>query len=145
MQRGGVLKYLLDTCVISELTKKAPRNSVVDFVASVDEAFLYLSVLTLGEIRKGIAKLADSDRRAALLSWLKKDVCQRFEGRIIPISVEIAETWGEIQGAAERNGVQLPAIDGLIAATAIAHDLTVVTRNAADMQNSGVTICNPWL
>lgn len=138
------MNYLLDTCVISELVKARPTTSVVKWVESITESSMFISVLTLGEIYKGITKLRASKKRRALQEWVSKDLHQRFDTRIIPVSMEIARIWGEIQGNAEKKGERMPVIDSLIAATALAYDLTVVTRNAADMENSEVQIHNPW-
>ena len=138
------MNYLLDTCVISELIKARPTKSVVKWVESIDEPSMFISVLTLGEIHKGITKLRASKKKKALQEWVSSDLYQRFDNRIIPVSIEIARIWGEVQGKAEKKGEKMPAIDNLIAATAIAYDFTVVTRNAADMENSGVQIHNPW-
>ena len=138
------MNYLLDTCVISELIKARPTKSVVKWVVSIDESSMFISVLTLGEIHKGITKLRASKKKRALQGWVSNDLYQRFDNRIIPVSMEIARIWGEVQGKAEKKGEKMPAIDSLIAATAIAYDLRVVTRNAADMENSGVQIHNPW-
>lgn len=138
------MNYLLDTCVISELIKARPTKSVVKWVESIDERSMFISVLTLGEIHKGITKLRASKKKRTLQEWVSNDLNQRFDNRIIPVSIEIARIWGEVQGKAEKKGEKMPAIDSLIGATAIAYDFTVVTRNAADMENSGVQIHNPW-
>ena len=138
------MNYLLDTCVISELIKARPTKSVVKWVESIDEPSMFISVLTLGEIHKGITKLPASKKKKTLQEWVSNDLYQRFDNRIIAVSIEIARIWGEVQGKAEKKGERMPAIDSLIAATAIACDFTVVTRNAADMENSGVQIHNPW-
>lgn len=138
------MNYLLDTCVISELIKARPTKSVVKWVESIDEPSMFISVLTLGEIHKGITKLRASKKKKALQEWVSNDLYQRFDNRIIPVSIEIARIWGEVQGKAEKKGERMSAIDSLIAATTIAYDFTVVTRNAADMENSGVQIHNPW-
>ena len=103
-----------------------------------------LSSLTFGELYKGIAKLPDSTRRERLSQWIENDLKERFAGKIFDIDLAVAKTWGEIQGASETAGNPMPAIDSLIAATALAHNLTVVTRNVADMQQSGVPLLNPW-
>ena len=138
------MNYLLDTCVISELIKARPTRGVVEWVRSINETSMFISVLTLGEIHKGINKLRASKKRNTLQEWVSKDLCQRFDGRIIPISMEIARIWGEIQGNAEKKGEKMPVIDSLIAASAIAHDCTVVTRNVADIEKTAVPIHNPW-
>ncbi len=138
------MNYLLDTCVISELIKARPAKNIVKWVESIDERAMFISVLTLGEIHKGIQKLRASRKKRTLQEWVSSDLYERFDNRIIPVSIKIARIWGEIQGKAEKKGERMPAIDSLIAATAIAYDFTVVTRNAADMENSGVKINNPW-
>jgi predicted nucleic acid-binding protein len=138
------MKYLLDTCVISELAKLKPSKKVISWVKKNDEDNFYLSSLTFGELYKGIAKLPDSKRRKKLSQWIEHDLKERFTGKIFNIDLKVAKTWGEIQGASEAAGSPMPAIDSLIAATGLAHDLTVVTRNITDMQQSGVTLLNPW-
>ena len=138
------MKYLLDTCVISELVKAKPSKKVVSWVTKNEEANFYLSSLTFGELYKGISKLPDSKRREKLSLWIEQDLKDRFAGKTLNIDLLVAKTWGEIQGASEAAGAPMPAIDGLIAATALTHDLTVVTRNIADMQQSGASLLNPW-
>ena len=138
------MKYLLDTCAISELVKKKPSKKVLQWIQGCDEDAIYLSVLTIGEIQKGIAKLADSKRKAKIQQWLDHDLHNRFAGRIIPITEEVATTWGLIMAETEAKGTPLPSIDSLIAATAIAHNLTVITRNTEDMAGTGVRVLNPW-
>jgi toxin FitB len=135
------VSWLLDTCVISEPTKKTPNPRVLQWLASRSEDTCFLSVLTLGELRKGTSKLPQGPRRHALELWLENELRRRFEGRILPIDESVAFTWGEIQA---RIGRPIPAIDSLIAATAIAHDLTVVTRNTADLAATGAKLFNPW-
>ena len=138
------MKYLLDTCVISELAKLKPSKKVISWIKKHDEDNFYLSSLTFGELYKGISKLPDSKRRKKLSQWIEHDLKERFTGKIFDIDLLVAKTWGEMQGASESLGTPMPAIDGLIAATGLAHDLTVVTRNITDMQQSGVTLLNPW-
>jgi toxin FitB len=138
------MNVLLDTCLPSELLKRHPQKSVVDWISQQPENSLFISVLTLGELQKGIVKLMDDERRKKLQNWLDEDFCQRFETRILGITPEIARAWGILQGQLERQGKKMPIIDGLIAATAQVHDLMLVTRNVADMQRSGVPIINPW-
>jgi len=138
------MNYLFDTCVPSELLKRKPQQTVIDWIKQCHESSLFISVLTLGELQKGIAKLIDSDRRKKLQNWLDEDLSQRFAGRILDITPEIARAWGILQGQLERQGQKMPVIDGLIATTAIVHNLVLVTRNVADVQRSGVQIFNPW-
>jgi len=138
------MKYLLDTCVISELAKLKPNKKVISWIKKNDEDNFYLSSLTFGELYKGISKLPDSKRRKRLSQWIEHDLKERFTGKIFDIDLLVAKTWGEIQGASETVGCPMPAIDSLIAATGLAYDLTVVTRNIADMQQSRVTLLNPW-
>lgn len=138
------MSYLLDTCVLSELVKKNPRRQVVNWVDAQDEANLFLSTLTIGELEKGIAKLPGSARRARLITWVRRDLAARFAGRLYAIDARIASRWGEISGEAERRGAPLPVIDSLIAATALTHDLQVATRNVDDFERCGVGCVNPW-
>jgi len=137
--------YLLDTNCISELVRREPEPRVVEWVEAADETMLYLSVLTLGEIRKGLAALVEGKRKTRLEGWLEVDLQTRFAGRILPIDSGVANRWGSIAAQAERGGKVLPVIDGLLAATALHHDLTVVSRNASDFQHSLVRVLNPWL
>ncbi|MBN8215764.1 MAG: type II toxin-antitoxin system VapC family toxin [Spirochaetes bacterium] len=138
------MNYLLDTCVISELAKPVPEARVVEWIRSCDEDRLFLSVLTLGEIQKGISRLADGKRKNAIQRWLDGELRVRFEGRILPIDEEVALGWGLMQGEAEAKGRRVPALDGLIAATALVHQCTVATRNTADVEPTGARVFNPW-
>ncbi len=138
------MKFLLDTCVVSELIRKKPSSAVVDWVDAQDEEHCFLSVLTLGELRKGIELLSSGRRKWGLQNWLDNDLLERFDGRILDVNVDAAERWGADGAAAQQNGRQIPAVDGLIAATAATHGLVVVTRNVKDMESSGVPILNPW-
>jgi toxin FitB len=135
---------LLDTNVISELVKPRPETSVTAWVEDTDESLLYLSVLTLGEIRRGIAALPQSRRRATLEAWLDKDLRARFEDRILVIDPEVADRWGLLTAAARNSGIVLPVIDGLLAATALEHNLTLVTRDTGQIPSMGVAVFNPW-
>ena len=103
-----------------------------------------MSVLTHGEIQKGISRLSDRKRKATLQKWLDTDVRLRFQERILPVTEDVAKTWGALQGEAERKGVAINSIDGLIGATAFAHNLTVVTRNEMDLMRTGAKVINPW-
>jgi predicted nucleic acid-binding protein len=136
--------FLLDTNVISELVKPKPEPRVTQWVENTDETLLHLSVLTLGEIRKGIASLPQSARRAVLETWLSHDLVLRFSGRILPIDEQVADRWGRIAGSAAAKKSPLPVIDGLFAATAQHHNLILVTRNTRDIVATGVTPFDPW-
>ena len=136
--------FLLDTNVISELVKPHPEANVSAWIESTDESLLYLSVLTLGGIRRGIAVLPQSRRRATLEAWLEKDLRMRFEDRILAVDQEVADRWGLLTAAARRNGIVLPVIDGLLAATALEHNLTLVTRDTGQIPSMGVSVFNPW-
>ena len=138
------MNYLLDTCVISELIKPKPSPTVIKWLHSCQEESLFLSSLTICEIQKGISKLPDSRKRKKLQIWLDSELTQRFDKRIIGIDFKVAQKWGEIQASSEIAGVKMPVIDSLIASIGLLYDMTVVTRNTGDMQNSGVRLFNPW-
>jgi predicted nucleic acid-binding protein len=136
--------FLLDTNCISELIRSNPEPRVMDWMRSADESLLYLSVLTLGEIRKGAAILPQSKRRTHLESWLEFDLQVRFSGRILAIDNPVADRWGWLTAESERKGRPLAAIDGLLAATALQHGLTIVSRNVNDFASTNAPILNPW-
>jgi len=136
--------FLLDTNCISELIRPRPEPRVVDWMEAADEGLLHLSVLTLGEIRKGIASLQQGKRRTSLETWLEIDLRARFSGRIVPIDSAVADRWGSVMAAARRQGRIVPVIDGLLAATALHHQLTIVSRNASDFAAVHVPVLNPW-
>lgn len=138
------MRYLLDTCVISEMIRKDPSMNVLEWVGRRNEDDLYISVLTFGELHKGIERLPDAARKRRLHAWVEKELVSRFLGRILEIDLEVAIKWGAIQGRAQRAGKTMPAIDALIAATGIVHNLIVVTRKIADMEESGASLFNPW-
>jgi predicted nucleic acid-binding protein len=135
---------LLDTNVISELVRPAPEPKVTAWMASTKEELLYLSVLTLGEIRKGAEKMKDTSRRTAIEAWLSGHLAVRFAGRILAIDAQVADRWGRLAAGAPP-GAPLRVIDGLLAATAIHHNLTLVTRNVRDVTASGAALFNPWI
>ena len=138
------MKYLLDTCLISELVKKAPNAAVVSWLDKQDEQTLFLSVLVLGELQKGISKLPAGARKDELQAWADHDLVERFSGRIIAIDLESALLWGKLKGESAQKGESLPVMDSLIAATAAAHGLIVVTRNVKDIEKCRTRVCNPW-
>lgn len=136
--------FLLDTNVLSELIRPKPERKVVEWIASADEDFLFISVLTLGEIRKGIAMLPGGSRRARLEAWFESDLRARFSGRILAIDEDVADRWGQIAAAAAAAGQPLPVIDALLAASALHHNLTLVTRDDSAVAGTGVLTLNPW-
>lgn len=135
------MSYLIDTNVLSELRRKEPDPQVVRWISQRPATTLHLSVLTLGELRKGIAALVDGDRKSRLLDWLEVELTGFFAGRILPIDATTADHWGRLMAQAGR---PLPAIDSLLAATALTHGLTLVTRNVKDFQHPSLTVINPW-
>jgi toxin FitB len=139
-----VSAFLLDTNVISELIKPEPEPKVATWIDGTDEELLFLSVLTLGEIRKGIVLLPRSARRTSLEAWLSKELPLRFSNRILSVDQEVADRWGHLSGLTSARGVHVGVIDGLLAATAMQHNLTLVTRDTRDVTATGVTLFNPW-
>src|SRR6056297_927622 len=138
------MSFLIDTCCISELVKKKPNPNVLKWFTDQDEFSMYISVITFGELRKGIEKLPDSKKKKELNQWVKEDLNSRFKNRILSINMEEVNRWGKILATAENKGKPLPAIDSLIAATAQVHNLSVVTRNTQVIEGSGVDVINPW-
>ena len=138
------MNCLLDTCVISELVRIRPEPRVLAWIESIPEDRLHLSVLTLGELQKGIIKLDAGPRKRQLEKWLAEDVRTRFAGRILSLDEETLIRWGHIVGEGERRGRIWPLVDSLLAASAVANRLTLVTRNTADVQGMGTEILDPW-
>ncbi|WP_163337096.1 type II toxin-antitoxin system VapC family toxin [Desulfopila sp. IMCC35008] len=138
------MKYLLDTCVLSELIKKAPEKKVVSWISDLNEDDLYLSVLTIGEIYKGVEKLQSGAKKTELHNWVSNELRERFKGRILDFDLPTASIWGKLQGESESVGRPMSAIDGQIAATGVSNNLTIATRNISDMEVSGVSLYNPW-
>jgi predicted nucleic acid-binding protein len=136
--------YLLDTCVVSELIARHPHPDVVRWVDRVDEDMLFLSVITIGEVQRGVARIHDSPRKRELQAWLQDDLLVRFGERILPIDVEVMLAWGELAAQLDRQGRRMPAMDSVIAATCLGRGLTLVTRDVADFLHSGVELLNPW-
>ena len=135
------MSYLVDTNVLSELRRKQPDARVLQWFSQRPAGALYLSVLTVGEIRKGVELLTDAHRRLLLLDWLETELPAFFSGRILPIDAGVADRWGRIVAMAGR---PLPAIDSLLVATAVQHGLTFATRNLRDVQGLGAQVLSPW-
>lgn len=137
--------FLLDTNIVSELMKPRPNRKVIAWAEGTAEALMHLSVITIGEVRKGIDLLRDDDpRRAALQGWLDRDVRIRFAGRLLAFDDGVAERWGQLEALARKRRLTLPTIDAQLAATALHHGLTFVTRNTADIAPTGVPVFDPW-
>jgi predicted nucleic acid-binding protein len=137
--------FLLDTNCISELVRLRPEPRVLEWLEAADETLLYLSVLTLGEIRKGLASLSQGKRRTQLETWLEIDLQTRFANRILSIGSDVADRWGWLAAQAKKRGTTLAIVDGLLAATALHHNLTVVSRNLPDFIDTQVPVLNPWV
>lgn len=138
------MSYLLDTCVLCEPTRAKPSPRVLSWLAGQSEEAIYLSVLTLGEIRKGAALLSPGPKRRAIERWLEHDLPERFAGRIVGIDEEAADLWGRMVASAEAKGRPLPTLDSLLAATALSRGLTLVTRNTPDFAATGAELFDPW-
>ena len=138
------MKYLLDTNVVSELVAKKPNTHILEWLDSLDPNSVYLSVITLGELSKGIERLPDSERKDSLRTWLHDDLPMRFSGHVLVLDAEVMLVWGELMARLERIGRPLPAIDSLIAALVLHHHCALVTRNESDFKDTGVTIVNRW-
>ena len=137
------MRTLVDTCVLSEVQRKQGNPQVRERFEALAEEDIYLSVLTLGEIRKGIDKLRASAKKRSLSVWFDQLVLSA-EQRILPIDLETAVIWGEVAAKCEKQGKTIPAVDGLIAATALRYGLHLMTRNVTDFESTGVMLVNPW-
>jgi predicted nucleic acid-binding protein len=136
--------FLLDTNIPSELTRPRPQTNVVRWLEDAEDQQLHLSVISLGEILKGITVLAAGERRAILQQWLDRTLRPWFQGRILPVTDAIAARWGSLSGECQLREKALNMADGLIAATALEHGLTLVTRNTRDFEGVGLAVFNPW-
>jgi predicted nucleic acid-binding protein len=139
------LKYLLDTCAISENNKKSPNAGFLDFMRSNCHSEFYISVISMGEISNGIGLLPQNDpRKRALSDWIIT-LIRSFENRILPLDLPVAMLWGNLSASHRKLGFVLPMADGIISATAMVHQLTVVTRNTKDFKEVGASILDPWI
>lgn len=139
------MTFLLDTNVVSEWVKPRPESRVVAWLAEVDEDRVFISVVTLGEIRYGVERLPSSTRKRRLDDWVRHELPLRFEGRVLTVDARVADAWGTIVAGQERGGKRIGAMDALIAATAEAHELTLVTRNIAHFESAVKMLFDPWI
>ncbi len=138
------MSFLLDTTVVSEWMKPLPNPSVIRWLAEVDEDRVYLSVMTLAELRYGTERLASGARKSRLEEWLHEELLLRFEGRLLVIETAIADAWGRVMSRCSAVGKPIGVMDAFFAATAEVHALTLVTRNVSDFTASGISLFNPW-
>lgn len=139
-----MVNYLLDTCVLSELFKEQPAPPVTEWIETVDEARLFVSVLSIGELEKGVARLEEGRKKLAIQTWLHQQLLPRFGSRLLPLDQESMVIWGGLCGEAEGAGRPLPFMDSLLAATALRWNLVVVTRNTRDFGAMPVETFDPW-
>lgn len=138
------MRLLIDTNVLSEVTKPAPDARVLNWLDRLDEDRSFISVVSIAEIRRGVALMDQGRKRDTLAEWLSRDLPQRFEQRVLLVDEKVALAWGDLMGLAKRSGRGLSSMDGLIGATAIAHELTLATRNTRDFQDFGIELLDPW-
>jgi toxin FitB len=138
------VSFLLDTCFVSELTRPQPDPGLIRWLEEQDEAELFLSEVTVGELEKGLHQLRDSKRKQRLRELVENEVIERFAERTVPTDERVWRRWGSLSGAAARAGRPLPVLDALVAAVAQVHGLTVVTRNTTDFERCDVPVVNPW-
>jgi predicted nucleic acid-binding protein len=138
------VRLLLDTNVLSEVTRPAPDARVLEWLDRLDEDRSFISVVSIAEIRRGVALMDEGRKREALAEWLARDLPQRFEQRVLPVDQPVALAWGDLMSLAKRRGRGLSSMDGLIAATAIARELTLATRNTKDFEGFGLELFDPW-
>ncbi len=138
------MKYLLDTSVVSELISQNPNPNVVDFVDSLAQEDMYLSVITIGEITRAIQKIYSPQRRSAVNTWVREQLLPRFDGHILPLDTKVMTRWGEVYARLEGMDINLPAVDSMLVATALVHRLVLVTMDDSGFTAAGVEVVNPW-
>jgi len=138
------MNYLVDTCVLSEFTRRQPEPRVVDWLDSIDEEKLFISVITIGEIQRGIERLPDSHRKTELLVWMNTGLLTRFTGRMVALDAPTMFLWGSLAARLEATGQPMGVMDSLILAIALQNNLIVATRNVSDFLPGGVQVINPW-
>ena len=139
------MNFLLDTNVVSEATRPQASVAVLEWIAGKDAESLFLSAITLGELQRGALLQPSGAKRKALLRWIETDIREAFAGRILPVDSVVMDRWAQLEAATTKAGRRLAAMDGLIAATALAHGLTLATRNQSDFEGRGVSLIDPWL
>jgi toxin FitB len=139
------LTYLVDTNVLSEALRPIPEPRVAAWLKSTDESRLFLSAITIAELRRGICTMPDGKRKHGLMAWLDDDICLRFKDRLLSVDVTVANFWGRMSASEKARGNNVGPMDVFIAATALVHDLTVATRNSRDFEPLGVPVFNPWV
>jgi predicted nucleic acid-binding protein len=138
------MNYLLDTCVLSEFTRRRPNAAIIDWLQSIDEQKCFLSVITIGEIRRGIEKLPESQRKNELFVWLNEALMNRFTTRILIVDTQTMLVWGALTARLESAGKKMSTMDAFIAASALQHNMALVTRNVSDFSSCGLQILDPW-
>ncbi len=138
------MNYLLDTCLLSEFTRRQPEQKVIRWLDSIEEEKLFVSVITVGEIQHGIERLSESHRKVELLTWLNNSLINRFGARILPLDTSTLVLWGSLMARMERSGQPIAVMDALITATALQNNLIIATRNISDFLPCGVQLINPW-
>lgn len=138
------MKFLLDTCVVSALRRPRENAAVVDWISGVDESDLYLSVITIGELEKGVSRLPEGKKKSVVSDWVRHAVTNRFGSRVLAVDAAVAARWGELLGLREKKGKPMPILDAFIAATALTADCTIATRNTKDFAECGVRLLDPW-
>ena len=138
------MNYLLDTCVLSEFTRRRPEQKVIRWMESVDEEKLFISVITIGEIQHGIERLPESHHKTGLQVWMNNDLVKRFEQRILPLDMPAMFLWGSLTAHMESTRQPIALMDSFIVATARQNNLIIATRNGTDFLPCGVQVINPW-
>jgi predicted nucleic acid-binding protein len=138
------MNYLLDTCLLSEFTRRQPEQKVIRWLDSIDEEKLFVCVITVGEIQHGIERLSESRRKVELLTWLNNRLIDRFSARILPLDTSTMILWGSLMARMEKSGQPIAVMDALIAASATQNNLIIATRNISDFLPCGVPLINPW-
>ncbi len=138
------MNYILDTNVVSELVSRSANPKVLEWIGSIDQDSVFLSVITVGELKKGIEKLESSKRRKTLVSWLEEDLLVRFGERILELDLSVMLVWGGLVARLEKEGKPLPAIDSLLAATTLYTGFTLVTRNTKHFKHIEISVLDPW-